>query len=151
MSRHRNRALQACVHMELYFSLEYWGKNGCYKVQITAGATAPNNDAQDVHLNSWIYWIINNSCDVKHQSLRRTVRKEVRYVLMCNSTFTQAQGTELSYLLGYSVIGAVVFVGLMLLGGRLLYLRQYNPQFYQFKGIIKAGDSFLFTLVNFSC
>lgn len=27
---HRNRALQACIQMELYFSLEYWGKNGCY-------------------------------------------------------------------------------------------------------------------------
>lgn len=30
LTRHRNRALQPCIQMELYFSLEYWGKNGCY-------------------------------------------------------------------------------------------------------------------------
>lgn len=29
------------------------------------GATAPNNEAQYVHLNSSIYEIKNNSCDVK--------------------------------------------------------------------------------------
>ena len=30
LTRHRNSAVQACIQMELYFSLEYWGKNGCY-------------------------------------------------------------------------------------------------------------------------
>ena len=50
-----------------------------------AGATAPNNEAPDIHLNSWIYWI-KNSCDVKYQSLRGAVRKEAKRVLICICT-----------------------------------------------------------------
>lgn len=61
-----------------------------------AGTTAPNNEAQDVHLNSWIYWTKNNSCEVKYQYLTRTVRKEATYILTCICTRTQAQSTELS-------------------------------------------------------
>lgn len=80
-----------------------------------AGATAPNNEAQDVHLNSWIYWVKNNSCDVKYQSLRRAVRKEAAHVLMC--ICIQAQSTaqtvtlnKLLHDLGSSVCGFGVFV-----------------------------------------
>lgn len=55
LRRHRNRALQACIQMELYFSLECWGKNGCTKLSSDHAVVAvPDNEAQDVHLNSWV-------------------------------------------------------------------------------------------------
>lgn len=58
LTRHRNRTLKACTQIERYFSLEYWvgGEIAVTKLS-NAGATAPNNEAQDVHLNTWIYWI----------------------------------------------------------------------------------------------
>lgn len=68
-----------------------------------AGATATDNEAQDVHLNSWIYWITNNSCDVKYQFLRGAVKTEGAYVLVRICICTEAQSTAQTDMLNKSL------------------------------------------------
>lgn len=46
LTRRRNRALQACIQMELYFSLECWGKKAVIKLNPNnADVAVPDNEA----------------------------------------------------------------------------------------------------------
>lgn len=46
LTRHRNRALQACIQIELYFPLECWEKMAFIKLNSNnAGVAVPDNEA----------------------------------------------------------------------------------------------------------